>query len=63
MTTSLATEAIKVLLRDLIQYQKDNAYPFDFFTEASLDLAEDEELMELMAEANIISCSSASRAQ
>src|SRR5262249_31989887 len=30
-------------------------YPFDFFTEASLDLAEDDELMELMVEANIIS--------
>src|SRR5207248_7711705 len=48
-------KAIKVLLRDLIAYQRANAYPFDFFTEASLDLAEDAELMELMVEANIIS--------
>jgi radical SAM superfamily enzyme YgiQ (UPF0313 family) len=48
-------KAIKVLLRDLIAWQKANGYPFDFFTEASLDLAEDEELMELMVDANIIS--------
>jgi radical SAM superfamily enzyme YgiQ (UPF0313 family) len=48
-------KAIKPLLRDLIAYQQANGYPFDFFTEASLDLAEDEELMQLMVEANIIS--------
>ncbi len=48
-------KAIKVLLKDVIAYQKANGYPFDFFTEASLDLAEDQELMELMVEANIIS--------
>ena len=28
-------------------------YPFTFFTEASLDLADDDELMELMVDANI----------
>jgi radical SAM superfamily enzyme YgiQ (UPF0313 family) len=48
-------KAIKVLLRDLIKYQEEHGYPFDFFTEASLDLAEDEELMELMVQANIVS--------
>jgi radical SAM superfamily enzyme YgiQ (UPF0313 family) len=48
-------KAIKVLLRDLIDYQRANGYPFDFFTETSLDLAEDDELLELMVEANIIS--------
>jgi radical SAM superfamily enzyme YgiQ (UPF0313 family) len=48
-------KAIKVLLRELIRYQQDNGYPFDFFTEASLDLAEDPELMELMVDANIFS--------
>jgi radical SAM superfamily enzyme YgiQ (UPF0313 family) len=48
-------KAIKLLLKDLIAYQKANRYPFDFFTEASLDLAEDEELMGLMIDANIIS--------
>ncbi len=36
-------------------WQEANGYPFIFFTEASLDLAEDEELMELMADANITS--------
>ncbi len=46
-------KAVKVLLRDVIAWQRDNGYPFDFFTEASLDLAEDPELMQLMVEANI----------
>jgi radical SAM superfamily enzyme YgiQ (UPF0313 family) len=48
-------KAIKILLRDLIKYQKDNGYPFDFFTETSLDLAEDDELIGLLVEANIVS--------
>ena len=39
----------------MIAYQEANGFPFDFFTEASLDLAEDDELMRLMVEANIIS--------
>src|SRR5262249_58590204 len=43
------------LLRDLIAYQKAQGYPFAFFTEASLDLAEDQELMDLMVESNIVS--------
>ncbi|HEX3409960.1 MAG TPA: radical SAM protein [Candidatus Binataceae bacterium] len=46
-------QAVKVLLRDIVKYQQGNGYPFRFFTEASLDLAEDDELMELMTEANI----------
>jgi radical SAM superfamily enzyme YgiQ (UPF0313 family) len=48
-------KAVKVLLRDLIAYQEAHGYPFDFFTEASLDLAEDDELLQLMGDANIIS--------
>jgi radical SAM superfamily enzyme YgiQ (UPF0313 family) len=48
-------KAIKVLLRDLIDYQQKNGFPFDFFTEVSLDLAEDDELIQLMVDANIIS--------
>ena len=48
-------KAIKVLLRDLIAYQQKHGFPFDFFTEVSLDLAEDEELLQLMVDANIIS--------
>src|SRR5437868_2433222 len=48
-------KAVKVLLRDLVAYQRANGYPFDFFTEASLDLAEDDELIRLMVDANIMS--------
>jgi radical SAM superfamily enzyme YgiQ (UPF0313 family) len=48
-------KAIKVLLRDLIAYQQQHGFPFDFFTEVSLDLAEDDELLQLMVDANIIS--------
>ena len=43
--------AIKPILRDIIKWQKERNYPLTLFTEASLDLAEDEELMDLMAEA------------
>ena len=38
-------KAIKELLRDLIAWQRQHGYPLTFFTEASLDLAEDDELM------------------
>jgi radical SAM superfamily enzyme YgiQ (UPF0313 family) len=48
-------KAIKELLRELVAWQEANGYPFLFFTEASLDLAEDEELMRLMADANVTS--------
>ena len=41
-----------MLLRDLIAWQRANGYPMSFFTEASLDLAEDAELLELMVNAN-----------
>jgi radical SAM superfamily enzyme YgiQ (UPF0313 family) len=42
----------KVLLRYLADYQKRHAWRFGFGTEASLNLAQDEELMQLMREAN-----------
>jgi radical SAM superfamily enzyme YgiQ (UPF0313 family) len=48
-------KAVKVLLRELIAWQQANAFPFVFFTEASLDLADDPELMRLLVEANFIS--------
>jgi len=48
-------KAIKAILRDVADWQKANGYPLTFFTEASLDLADDDELIELMIEANIIS--------
>ncbi len=45
-------KAIKPILRDIIRWQQERAYPITFFTEASFDLAEDEELMELLGLAN-----------
>jgi radical SAM superfamily enzyme YgiQ (UPF0313 family) len=46
-------KAVKELLRDVAAWQQDNGFPLRFFTEASLDLAEDDELIQLMVEANI----------
>ena len=42
---------IKPILRDIIRWQEKRGYPLTLFTEASLDLAEDDELMELMGQA------------
>src|SRR3954447_9441832 len=47
-------KAIKEVLRAVVAWQEKNAYPLTFFTEASIDLADDPELMELMVDANII---------
>jgi len=41
---------VKLLLKELKEWQKEHQYPFRFNTEASVDLAQDEELMELMVE-------------
>ncbi len=46
--------AIKSILADVIAWQQKHAYPLTLFTEASLDLADDPELMELMTDANIV---------
>lgn len=46
-------KAIKDILHHVIDWQKQNAYPLTFVTEASIDLADDAELMTLMVEANI----------
>jgi radical SAM superfamily enzyme YgiQ (UPF0313 family) len=46
-------KAIKHILREVIAWQKAHDYSVTFFAEASLDLADDEELMGLMDEANI----------
>lgn len=45
-------KAIKPIIQDMIDWQEANAYPLTLFTEASLDLAEDPELMEMMGKAN-----------
>ncbi len=38
---------VKELLREIIIFQMDHDYPFSLFTEASINLAEDDELLEL----------------
>ena len=45
-------KALKPFLRDLRRWLDDRGRPFEFSTEASLDLAEDDELLRLMREAN-----------
>ena len=44
---------IKPVLEEVARWQEQNGYPIAFATEASLDLCEDPELMELMARCNI----------
>src|SRR5215471_19250409 len=46
-------KAIKELLRSVIAWQHAKGFPLTFVTEASIDLADDDELMRLMVEANI----------
>ena len=41
---------VKLLLKELKEWMREKDYPFSFDTEASVDLANDEELMDLMAE-------------
>ena len=47
-------KAAKEILRAIIDWQQQHGYPLAFFTEASLDLAEDDELMRLMTEAGLV---------
>ena len=46
-------KAVKELLHAVIAWQERHKYPLTFITEASLDLADDEDMMELMDLANI----------
>jgi radical SAM superfamily enzyme YgiQ (UPF0313 family) len=47
-------KAIKAILREIIAWQEAHGYPLKFATEASIDLAEDAELVQLMIDANIV---------
>ncbi|HEX3447488.1 MAG TPA: DUF4070 domain-containing protein, partial [Isosphaeraceae bacterium] len=47
-------KAIKSVLRDVVTWQEQRNYPLSLFTEASIDLADDPELMDLMVQANFI---------
>ncbi len=47
-------KAIKEVLRAMGSWQEQRGYPLSLFTEASIDLADDAELMELMVRANFI---------
>ena len=43
---------VKILLRELAPWMEERGYPFTFSTEASVDLANDQELMDLMTDCN-----------
>ena len=47
-------KAVKLFLPELIRWQEEHKYPFDFSTEASLNLADDEDLMNMLARAGFI---------
>lgn len=46
--------AIKPILAEVVKWQQRRGYPLTLFTEASIDLADDPELMALLTEANFI---------
>jgi radical SAM superfamily enzyme YgiQ (UPF0313 family) len=45
-------KSVKALLPRLVEWMRDHRYPFTLYTEASLNLAEDEELLSMMREAH-----------
>jgi hypothetical protein len=47
-------KAIIRILRDIVEWQRANGYPLTFFAEASIDVADEPELLRLMVEADIL---------
>jgi radical SAM superfamily enzyme YgiQ (UPF0313 family) len=45
-------QQVKLMLLDLIDWQENHQYPFRFLTQASVNLADDDELLDLMSKAN-----------
>jgi radical SAM superfamily enzyme YgiQ (UPF0313 family) len=45
-------KSVKALLPRLVEWMRDHKYPFTLYTEASLNLAEDEEMLAMMREAH-----------
>ena len=45
-------KSVKSFLRELAVWNRDNGYPFEFCTEASINMGDDEEFLKLMSEAN-----------
>jgi radical SAM superfamily enzyme YgiQ (UPF0313 family) len=45
-------KALKLFLPELIRWQKEHKYPFQFSTEASMNLADDTQLLQMLREAN-----------
>lgn len=45
-------QKVKRLLPELLHWNRERRYPFHFITEASLNLADDDELLKMMADAN-----------
>lgn len=43
---------VKVMLQELKPWMKERNFPFSFATEASIDLAQDAEMMQMMVECN-----------
>lgn len=46
---------VKALLRELLPWMRSRRYPFDFYTQASVNLANDPELLELMVQTGFFS--------
>jgi radical SAM superfamily enzyme YgiQ (UPF0313 family) len=44
----------KEMLKELVVWNRKNGYPFAFFTEASINMADDEELLEAMSRAGFV---------